>query len=134
MPLLCGAMEPYYVHVCVYQGDEVTNGKRKLIKTKFYTSSHLQAKRIWRNATEQHAFFQYVLIIYILSTGVGDGLSKGATAMTHTKTSILTFISLQTCFPNFLFNQKSRGATAPLAPLLPTHRLRLRCIPSSNGS
>ena len=40
--------------------------------------------------------------------------------MTHTKTSSLAFISLQTCFPNFQLNQKSRGMTAPLAPLLPT--------------
>ena len=37
--------------------------------------------------------------------------------MTHTKTSSLAFISLQTCFPN------SRGVTAPLTPLLPTPML-----------
>ena len=40
--------------------------------------------------------------------------------MTHAKTSTLAFIVLQTCFQYFQLNQKSRGATAPLAPLLPT--------------
>ena len=51
---------------------------------------------------------------------------KQATTMTHTKTSTLAFISLQTCFPNFQLTQKSRGATAPLAPLLPTPMLVMR--------
>ena len=30
------------------------------------------------------------------------------------------YFTLWTCFQNFQLNQKSRGATAPLAPLLPT--------------
>ena len=45
--------------------------------------------------------------------------------MTHTITSSLAFISLQTCFQNFHLNQKSRGATTPLAPLLPTPMLKV---------
>ena len=43
--------------------------------------------------------------------------------MTHAKTSTLAFIVLQTCFQNFQLTQKSREATAPLAPLLPTPML-----------
>ena len=49
-------------------------------------------------------------------------LVRGATIMTHPKTSSLAFISLQTCFPNFQLNQKSRGVTAPLLPM-PMHAI-----------
>ena len=35
--------------------------------------------------------------------------------MTHTKTSSLAFISLQTCLLNFQLNQKSRGDDCPPA-------------------
>ena len=38
---------------------------------------------------------------------------RGATIMTHTKTSSLAFLSLQTCFQNFHLNQKSRGGGRP---------------------
>lgn len=38
--------------------DEDSNGKRPKIKRKFYTGPRPQAKRVWKNAVEQHVFFQ----------------------------------------------------------------------------
>ena len=47
--------------MCLVQSetaDEDSNGKRRKIKRKFYTGPRPQAKRIWKNAVEQHVFFQ----------------------------------------------------------------------------
>ncbi len=46
--------------------DEEANGKRPKIKCKFYTGPRPQAKRIWKNAVEQHVFFQWVTVLCVL--------------------------------------------------------------------
>ncbi len=60
----------WYICVCVFSAcgvnyyfiqddeEEGSSGKKKTVKRKFYTGQRPQAKRIWKNAVEQHVFFQ----------------------------------------------------------------------------
>ena len=47
--------------------------------------------------------------------------------MTHKETSTLALISLQTCFPNFQLNHKSKGDDCPPPPRPPASYVYAQC-------
>ena len=56
-----------HVYVCVYvlPSQDANQKTRPIIYLKFYTGDPPQAKRIWKNAVEQHTFFRLVICIVI---------------------------------------------------------------------
>ena len=47
----------------VLPSQDANQNARPIIYLKFYTGGPPQAKRIWKNAVEQHTFFRWLIII-----------------------------------------------------------------------
>lgn len=143
----------YGSNLCFMQSetpDDETDGKRRRIEKKFYTGPRPQAKRLWKNAVEQHVFFQYVCITSCHSFFVpyavvrqwapvacecGEGATKSHILLVElTKVLCSQVFCALVCPGKLQKNQSLRYRIPGYIKLLSANRIRDSLAPSPHSS